>query len=98
MLCHAEVKKDAEPIRRLEALDKGTTIVPEKPLYKLPDFVFFSHAKHKSAKIACGSCHGDVWAGDTVKLVLEMKMKACVDCHKTSRATVVCTVCHELSQ
>jgi hypothetical protein len=27
-----------------------------------------------------------------------MKMKACVDCHKASHATVTCTACHELSQ
>ena len=46
----------------------------------------------------CASCHGDVWAEDVVKPQLPMKMKACVDCHKTNHATVVCTACHELTQ
>jgi len=27
-----------------------------------------------------------------------VKMKACVDCHKESKATVDCTACHELNQ
>ena len=96
MVCHQEAAKDAESIQRLAALPKDTKIAPEKPLYKLPDFVFFSHARHK-AKVSCDTCHGNVWAGDTVKLQLS-KMKACVDCHKSSRATVTCTACHELSQ
>ena len=95
MVCHREVAKDAEAIRRLAGLGKKTAIVPETPVYALPDFVFFSHAKHK---MSCEACHGNVWARDTVKLELNMKMKACVDCHKAKQATVACTVCHELSQ
>ena len=97
MVCHQEVAKNAEPIQRLAALPKETTIASEKPVYKLADFVFFSHARHKQ-KVTCDTCHGNVWAYDTVKLQLSMKMKACVDCHKSSRATVTCTACHELSQ
>ena len=97
MVCHQEVAKDSDAIRRLAALAKDTVIVPEKPLYKLADFVFFSHARHKQ-KVSCDICHGDVWAADVVSLKLSMKMKACVDCHKSSRATVTCTACHELSQ
>jgi hypothetical protein len=89
IVCHREVAK------RLTA---ETPIVPEKPLYVLPDFVIFSHARHKAEHISCAVCHGDVWANDVVKTQLLMKMKACVDCHKTHHATVVCTACHELSQ
>ncbi len=85
LLCHRPVAED-------------TVIVPEKPLYTLPDFVFFSHARHTAKKVSCDTCHGNVWAADTLKLVLSMKMKACMDCHKASHATVTCTACHELSQ
>ncbi|HTM48130.1 MAG TPA: cytochrome c3 family protein [Bryobacteraceae bacterium] len=97
MVCHQEVAKDKEPIRKLAGLARETAIVPETPVYRLPDFVFFSHGKHKS-KVACEACHGNVWAGDTVKLQLSLKMKACVDCHRENKATIVCTACHELSQ
>ena len=98
MVCHREVAKDTEAVQRLAALAADTLIVPEKPLYQLPDFVIFSHARHKTEQISCAGCHGDVWAEDVVKLQLRMKMKACVDCHKTHHATVVCTACHELTQ
>ena len=89
IVCHRELAK------RLPA---GIPIVPEKPLYVLPDFVIFSHARHKTEHISCATCHGDVWADDVVKVQLLMKMKACVDCHKTHHATFACTACHELSQ
>ena len=52
MVCHREVAKDTNAIQRLAALDKDTAIVPVKPLYTLPDFVFFSHARHKE-KVVC---------------------------------------------
>jgi hypothetical protein len=73
-------------------------VTPAKPVYVLPDFVFFSHAKHAAAKIACNHCHGDVWRQPIIKPVLLMKMSACVDCHKSRQVTIVCTKCHELSQ
>lgn len=98
MLCHAQVAKEADAIARLAALARDTAITPEKPVYRLPDFVIFSHARHKSETISCATCHGNVWASDTVEPQLRMKMKACVDCHKANHATVTCTACHELSQ
>jgi Class III cytochrome C family len=73
-VCHAE-------------FDLPAKVTPEKPIFVLPDFVVFSHARHKTA---CATCHGEK--------PLAMKMKACVDCHKTNKATVACTACHDLSQ
>lgn len=79
-------------------LPQDAKITPAKPIYVLPDFVFFSHSKHVAAKIACAGCHGDVWHQASIKPVLKMKMAACVDCHKTHKATITCNKCHELSQ
>lgn len=98
MLCHREVAKDSAAVQRLATLAADTAIVPEKPLYELPDFVIFSHARHKTGKISCDTCHGNIWTQDPVKLDLSMKMKACIDCHRRYRATVNCTTCHELNQ
>ena len=77
---------------------KAEPVTPVAPVYRLPDFVFFRHGQHVSHGVACAKCHGDLWTQERIQLVLEMKMKACVDCHRTSRATVTCTACHELSQ
>jgi hypothetical protein len=70
-------------------------IVPRAALYHLPDFVSFRHSRHGDD---CATCHGDVWSQEPLRPVLQMKMKACVDCHQARRATVTCTACHELSQ
>ena len=98
MKCHAAVAKDSEQIKKLAALTSDTRIVPEKPVYKLPDFVVFSHARHKTGGIECAACHGNVWESDVVELQLPMRMKACVDCHKTNHAAATCTTCHEAFQ
>ena len=81
--CHAGVPKDK-------------AITPPSPVYRLPDFVQFSHGRHSN--MACDACHGDVWTQDPIEPVLAMKMKACVDCHETRKATLSCTACHELSR
>lgn len=95
MVCHASVKADSDAIKQLAAIPKDSRIVPEKPLFKLAEFVYFSHAKHAAAKIECTQCHGDVFSMDVVELHMPMRMKACVDCHKASGAPATCTSCHE---
>ena len=55
----------------------------------VPDFVNFSHVRHKTAA-KCESCH-------PVERVA-LKMNFCVDCHKSEKAATACNVCHELGQ
>lgn len=98
MVCHRSVKTDSEAIKQLAAIAPDSRVVPEKPLYKLPEFVYFSHARHAGAKIECAQCHGDVFSMDVVELHLPMHMKACVDCHRASKAPAACTTCHESFQ
>ena len=72
--------------------------LPLRRVYRVADYVFFSHARHRAAKIECTACHGSVTDHDVVRLERPVTMKACVDCHKTHNATQVCTACHELAQ
>jgi hypothetical protein len=69
---------------------------PTQRVYKLPDAVIFSHARHRAA--SCAACHGDVNAFHQLKVELPTTMKACVDCHKKGGATTKCAACHELGQ
>lgn len=71
---------------------------PAEPARKLPDFVFFSHARHHAAHLACAACHGDIEKHDASNASLPVKMAACVACHRATHAAASCTVCHELSQ
>lgn len=81
--CHTE--KEEQPI-------------PSQRVYRLPDFVFFSHARHTTAKVACAACHGDVKAQAKLEPNLSTRMATCVGCHKENQATAACNACHELGQ
>lgn len=83
------------PLARCQVCHPRTALAePAARIYKLPDFVNFSHARHTAN---CSVCHGAVYVRD-IQPVLPMTMKACVDCHRARRASVSCTVCHELNQ
>lgn len=98
MTCHQQIARDKPDIRRLAAVAKTDPIEPERSVYVLADFAFFSHARHRAAKIACQNCHGQVYEMDQVAQVLPMTMKACIACHKENHATTACNKCHELGQ
>jgi Cytochrome c7 and related cytochrome c len=72
--------------------------LPSKRVFKIPDFVFFSHASHAAGKVECKSCHGDVWSQSGPRVAKPMKMAECVDCHKERKAVAGCNSCHELGQ
>jgi Class III cytochrome C family. len=40
--------------------DMAERTIPSRRVYELPDFVFFSHARHAVSKVECKSCHGNV--------------------------------------
>jgi hypothetical protein len=98
MLCHRTIQRDSAAIQPLVALPKDAKPFPQKRVYQVADFVFFSHAKHKAAQIECSKCHGPVMERDTLVREFPLTMKACVDCHRARQANLRCNACHELSQ
>lgn len=65
-------------------------------VYKVPDFVFFSHQRH--AKTACSACHGPVDTRDVLAKEVSTGMAACLDCHRERKASTACNACHDLGQ
>ncbi len=98
MACHAQIAAGKPDIQRLAALPKTTAMEPERSVYMLAEFAFFSHARHRAGKVDCQKCHGAVWEMEEVTQVLPMTMKACVACHRTMHAATACGKCHELGQ
>jgi predicted CXXCH cytochrome family protein len=72
--------------------------IPARRIYRVKDFVFFSHARHAAAKTSCATCHGEVMSMAKVELVRPTTMASCVACHKETKASVACNTCHELGQ
>lgn len=83
--CHALTLPDSPHIKRLKAaLDAGKAF-PWKRIHDLPDHVYFDHRPHVALGIACQECHGPVETMDVVQQVLNMRMGACLECHRGQR-------------
>ena len=96
MACHVEIKKDSEAIQKLAEYHKKQETVPWKRVYRVPDYVFFSHKVHVTkAKATCENCHGPVRDRDVMRKDKETSMAVCMDCHKTAGASLACDFCHE---
>lgn len=97
MSCHQVIKHKARQIQRLEAYDHEKKPVPWVRIYKVPDFVYFSHKKHSDAGVECDACHGPVRLRDRLRKEKETSMKACMDCHRLNGASNDCQLCHEVA-
>jgi quinoprotein glucose dehydrogenase len=94
--CHQSTMKDSPPVQKLAHLGKDNQTLSWTQLYRLPDFVFFSHQKHLNAKVDCEVCHGPVYDRDYLWQEKDISMGACVDCHKLRKISVSCGLCHDM--
>jgi hypothetical protein len=91
--CHFLVRNGTrsgatEIAKVLKALDDKKA-VPWVRIYRLPDFVFFSHEQHVSAGgITCDACHGDVKLMNRLYQVPDLSMGWCINCHKTRKVNL----------
>jgi cytochrome c3-like protein len=97
MTCHQTVAAGSPAIRKVAAYAKQHKPIHWARLYKIQDFVFFSHNRHANAKVQCSACHGKVCESDVLKQEVKFSMVFCVNCHKAKNATVKCNACHTLS-
>ena len=91
--CH----KDAStpPLKALAQFASAGEI-PWRRVVQVPDYVFFSHKVHMSAKgVTCDTCHGPVQEMTATQKVYDMSMAACIECHKQRNAPETCDTCHE---
>lgn len=91
--CHFLVRNGtrsgtAEIAKVLAAIDQNKPVQWVR-IYRLPDFVFFSHEQHVSAGgINCEACHGNVKEMDRLYQVPDLSMGWCIDCHKSRKVNL----------
>ena len=95
MTCHQAIKKDSPAIQKLAAFDRDKKDVPWVRVYKLPDFVFFSHKTHLDAGAKCEECHGQVAQRDRLFRESDLSMAGCMSCHRDRNAAMGCESCHD---
>ena len=97
MLCHQALAADRPGVRKVASLPPGARI-PWVRVYRVPGFVFFSHAEHAAAGVGCGTCHGPVASRSVLSQEVSTKMVACMNCHAARQASNECYLCHDLGQ
>ena len=97
--CHRSAEgKRLRVASLLEDYERKGQSIPWVRIYKIPDYVFFSHKNHLSAGGTCSTCHGPVEQHDVLKKEVPTSMASCIECHKSQGASVECHFCHELNQ
>ncbi|MFQ5889468.1 MAG: cytochrome c3 family protein [Gemmatimonadota bacterium] len=81
MGCHRVIGNELEPIQQLRGYWSRRQPVPWERVYKLPEFVQFSHQPHLRNGIDCQQCHGPVDEMDRVYRVTSLRMGWCLECH-----------------
>ena len=95
MSCHQTIEKDSPSIQKLAAFGHDKKDIPWVRVYKLPDFVFFSHKTHLEAGAKCEDCHGPVAQRDRLFRETDLSMAGCVSCHRDHNASQACDSCHD---
>jgi hypothetical protein len=95
MSCHGTIKKDSPAVQKLAEFHNEGKPVPWRRVYRIPDYVDFSHKAHVAKGVTCENCHGQVRESDALRKEKETTMAACMDCHRAREASVACNYCHE---
>ena len=96
MLCHRAIAKESPPVQRLAELHQQGTKVKWVRVYQVPDFVFFSHARHLKAGEECRTCHGPVARREVLSKEVSTGMVRCMNCHAERDVSNDCVFCHQL--
>ena len=95
MTCHQAIKTDSPHVQKVAAAAQESQPLPWVRVYRLKDYVYFSHRVHVQAGTACETCHGPVRERDVIAPEVEHSMRSCMECHKAKNAREDCKACHE---
>ncbi len=83
MGCHSVVRVDRPEIQKLTEYYENNESVPWVRIWSLPDHVYFNHAAHVAADVACQTCHGPVETMERVYQYVDHTMAWCMTCHRS---------------
>jgi hypothetical protein len=98
LACHRTIAAGSPAIQKLREWHERRTEIEWVRVYRAPDYVFFSHAPHVGAKVACETCHGPVREREVLAKEVSTSMTSCMNCHAKTGAPVDCRSCHELGR
>ncbi len=94
MLCHSKIIIHYPQIVDLRQHYYDKVPVEWVRINVLQEFVFFSHQTHIQSGVDCGKCHGDVKQMDRIEMKKSFQMGFCVQCHRDTKVSHDCWMCH----
>jgi hypothetical protein len=94
MLCHSKIITHYPQIEELRNYYYSKVPVEWERVNVLQEFVYFSHQTHIQSGVDCGKCHGDVAQMDRVIMKKPFEMGFCVQCHRDTKVSHDCLMCH----
>ena len=83
--CHRVVTPNSPQVQQLMTYWNNKQPIPWVRVYRVPDFVYFSHQMHIAADVNCASCHGNVAAMERIAEAQPLTMGWCLGCHNAER-------------
>jgi hypothetical protein len=96
MTCHQVIATDRPEIKKVAGYLARGEEIPWQRVYEFQPsaHVYFQHAPHIRAGVACGSCHGDLKQQTVAVRAVELNMGYCLNCHRQRKVSLDCTTCH----
>ncbi len=92
--CHKFIDKNKPDVQTVMTAFRAGKPLLWSRIYRLQDFVFFTHERHVAAGLACQTCHGAVETMPVLTQASPLTMGWCVDCHRQKNAPTDCLTCH----
>jgi hypothetical protein len=93
--CHRVVKTDSPQVQKLMSYFNSREPIPWVRVYRVPDFVYFTHQVHIANNLDCSACHGNVAAMTRIAQAQPITMGWCLECHRGKGAPTDCWTCHK---
>ena len=96
MSCHETIQTDNRSVKELARIHRSGEPIEWVRVYRVPDFVFFSHRSHFKAEVQCEACHGAVAEREVLAKEISTSMIMCMNCHERQEVSNDCGLCHTL--
>lgn len=95
MGCHSGLDSDNPTLTPLLVHWKDRKPIQWIRPSRLPDFVYFTHARHLQSGLGCQECHGQVAQMASTPRAPAFEMGWCLSCHTQRGASEDCLTCHK---
>ncbi len=93
--CHKFIDRQKPGVKRVMDAFRKKQVISWNRVYRLQDFVYFTHERHLAAGLPCATCHGEVPKMDVLRPARALTMGWCVDCHRSRGVRTDCVLCHK---